>query len=50
MNLELMLVQVTNEAVSMCFFNIVIWLQGFESKVCVCDGGRGEGGGGVIFP
>ena len=48
MNLRLRLVQVTNEAVSMYFFNIVIWLQGFESKVCVCDGG--EGGGGVIFP
>ena len=41
MNLKLRLVQVTNEAVSMYFFNIVIWLQGFESKVCVCDGGEG---------
>ena len=30
----------------MYFFNIVIWLQGFESKVCVCDGGEG----GVILP
>ena len=36
MNLKLRLLQVTSEAVSMCFFNIVIWLQGFESKVCVC--------------
>ena len=34
----------------MYFFNIVIWLQDFESKVCVCVCDGGEGGGGVIFP
>ena len=33
----------------MYFFNIVIWLQGFESKVCVCVW-RGGGGRGGDFP
>ena len=45
MNLRLRLVQVTSEAVSVWLFNIIIWLQGFESEVCVCVCVMGRGGG-----